>query len=118
MVKLAVFVLADTQTDEGLGRVVNAMTAVKELRKAGDEVRLYFDGTGTRWPEVLSKKDHIAHELYESVRGDVAGACMFCATAFGAKESVRSSKVELVDEFSQHVSIKRLLSEGFQIMNF
>lgn len=94
------------------------MTAVRELREAGDAVRLYFDGAGTRWPDALSKKDHHAHQLYESVRKEVAGACLFCATAFGAKQSVQECNVELVDEFSQHVSIKKLLSDGFQIMNF
>lgn len=116
--KVAVFVFADTVSNEALGRVVNAMTAVKELRQAGDEARLYFDGTGTRWPEALSKKDHIAHRLYESVKDNVSGACQFCATTFGAKESVIESKVKLIDEFEQHVSIKKLLSDGFQIMNF
>jgi hypothetical protein len=116
--KAAIFVFADTGTNEGLGRVVNAMITVKELRRAGDEVRLYFDGTGTRWPEELSKKDHIAHQLYESVKGSVSGACLFCATAFGAKESVQECKVRLLDEFEQHVSVKKLMSDGFHIMNF
>ena len=32
MLKVAVVVLADTETHEGLGRVVNAMDAVKEFR--------------------------------------------------------------------------------------
>ncbi|HXV46347.1 MAG TPA: hypothetical protein VD736_06710 [Nitrososphaera sp.] len=116
--KVAVFVFSDTGTHEGLGRVVNAMITAKELRRAGDEVRLYFDGTGTKWPDELSKKDHIAHQLYESVNDNVSGACMFCATAFGAKESVQGCRVELVDEFEQHISVKKLLSDGFYIMNF
>ena len=116
--KVAEFVFADTETNEGLGRVVNAMTAVKELNGAGDEARLYFDGIGTKWPEVLSKKDHIANPLFELVEDKVSGACMFCATAFGAKESVQKCNVNLVDEFDQHVSIKKLLDSGFQIMNF
>ncbi|MCI0557001.1 MAG: hypothetical protein MN733_00780 [Nitrososphaera sp.] len=116
--KIAVFVFADTGTNEDLGRVVNAMMAVKELRRAGDEARLYFDGTGTKWPDELSKKDHIAHSLYEAVKDKVSGACLFCATAFGAIESVQERKIELVNEFEQHISIKKLLSEGFSIMNF
>eukprot|EP00914_Ancora_sagittata_P003409 GHVO01007089.1.p1 GENE.GHVO01007089.1~~GHVO01007089.1.p1 ORF type:complete len:119 (-),score=7.78 GHVO01007089.1:72-428(-) len=118
MVKAAVFVFADTETNEGLGRVVNAMVTVRELKQAGDEVRLYFDGTGTRWPDVLSRKDHIAHQLYESVKDKVAGACLFCANAFGTKGSVQNCNVKLVDEFEQHVSVRALASGGFQIMNF
>jgi hypothetical protein len=116
--KTAIFVLADTTANEGLGRVVNALVAAKELKQAGSEVRLYFDGTGTRWPAELSKKEHIAHQLYESVKDRVYGACTFCVTAFGAKDSVQNCKVELVDEFEQHISIQKLLAGGFQIMNF
>jgi hypothetical protein len=116
--KIAAFVFADANTDEGLGRVVNAMVAVKELKEAGGDVRLYFDGTGTRWIGELSRKGHKANSLYESVKDRVSGACLFCATAFGAKESVHGCQVELVDEFEQHFSVKKLLLDGFQIMNF
>ena len=118
MTKVAAFVFSDTDTNEGLGRVVNAMVTIKEFKKAGDEAHLYFDGVGTKWPSVLSKKDHIAHALYESVKDTIGGACLFCATAFGAKESVQKCDVELVDEFEQHISVKKLVSEKFQIMNF
>lgn len=118
MAKVAVFVLADTGTNEGLGRVVNALMAVKELKDSGEQVQLYFDGTGTRWPGELARKDHKANPLYESVKDKVSGACLFCATVFGAKESVQGCKVELVDEFEQHVSVKKLLSDGFSVLNF
>ncbi len=117
-IKAAVFVFADTETNEDLGRVVNAMVAVKELKDAGDDVRLYFDGTGTKWPAVLSKKDHIAHALYGSVKDRVAGACLFCAGAFGARDSVQSCGVALVDEYEKHVSVRALAAGGYQIMNF
>lgn len=116
MNKVAIFVFADTETNEGLGRVVNALETAKEF-KNGD-VRLYFDGTGTKWPAELAKENHIAHKLYESVTGKVAGACSFCAAAFGATESIKKARIQLVDEFEQHISIKELLSDGFQIMNY
>jgi hypothetical protein len=116
MNKVAVFVFADTGTKEGLGRVVNALETAKEF--ANDEVRLYFDGTGTKWPAELAKEDHIAHKLYESVTGHVAGACLFCAAAFGATESIKKARIRLVDEFDDHISVKGLLSAGFHVMNF
>jgi hypothetical protein len=40
MAKVAVLVLSDTNTREGLGRTVNAMIATKEFQDAGDEARL------------------------------------------------------------------------------
>jgi hypothetical protein len=116
MNKVAIFVFADTATEEGLGRVVNALETAKEFKT--DDMRLYFDGTGTKWPAELAKEDHIANKLYESISGRVAGACSFCATAFGAKEAVKAAGVKLVDEHDDHISVKKLLSEGFHIMNF
>jgi hypothetical protein len=116
MNKIAIFVFADTESKEGLGRVVNALETANEFKN--DDVRLYFDGTGTKWPAELAKENHIAHKLYESVTGKVAGACSFCATAFGATESIKKANVQIISEFDDHISIKKLLSEGYQILNF
>ena len=116
MNKLAIFVFADTESKEGLGRVVNALETAKEFKD--QDVKLYFDGTGTKWPGELAKENHIAHALYESVRGRLAGACSFCAAAFGATESVKKANVKIISEFDNHISIKKLLSDGYQILNF
>ncbi|HYZ60363.1 MAG TPA: hypothetical protein VE544_11955 [Nitrososphaeraceae archaeon] len=116
MNKVAIFVFADTKSEEGLGRVVNALETAKEFKN--EQVRLYFDGTGTKWPAELAKEDHIAHKLYESVTGSFKGACSFCAAAFGAKESIKKAGVQLVDEHDNHISVKKLLSEGFHVLNF
>ena len=75
MAKVAVLVLVDTETREGLGRAVNAMIATKEFKDAGDEVRLIFDGAATKWVGELAKPDHRYHELFEAIRDRVAGAC-------------------------------------------
>ena len=86
MDKLAIFIFADTESKEGLGRVVNALETAKEFKN--QDVQLYFDGTGTKWPGELAKEDHIAHELYESVRGKFAGACSFCAAALARRSQL------------------------------
>jgi hypothetical protein len=116
--KVAIFVLADVGTHEGLGRVVNALEAVKQFKEAKDDVRLYFDGTGPKWIHELSKKDHIDYGLFESVKDKLEGACLFCATAFGAKGAVQECKVQLIDEKDQHIDVRNLVASGFQIMNF
>ena len=119
MTKAAISVLADTQTEEDLGRVVNALAAAQEFKQAGDKVQVIFDGTGTRWPGVLAQPDHIAHGLYKEVRSQVAGVCTFCATAFGAKDSVVSNGLTLIDEAKGgHPSFKQLLSEGYEVFTF
>lgn len=118
MKKVAVFVLADIENHEGLGRVVNGLEAVKQFKDANDEVKLYFDGTGTKWISELSKNDHIAHGLFETVKDRIEGACQFCAQAFGAKDSVQRCKIELIKEKDQHINVQQLVSNGFHIINF
>lgn len=118
MAKVAVLVLSDTDTREGLGRTVNAMIATKEFKDAGDEVRLVFDGAGTKWVGELGNPDHRYHELFEAVRDRVAGACGYCAHAFGAEQDVHREKIALLDEFELHPSLRRLVVEGFQVLTF
>ena len=118
MTKFAIFVFADPETKDGLGRVVNAMEAVKELDGAGHDVRLYFDGYGTACPAILSDESHIAHGLFESVHQNIVGACTFCATAFGTKTGIQKCSIALINEYDQHISIAKLISDGHQIINF
>lgn len=60
MAKVAIVVLTDTDTHEGLDRVVNAMEAVKEFKDAHDDVQLIFDGAGPKWIPALGRPNHMA----------------------------------------------------------
>ena len=48
MPSAAIILLADTETHEGMGRMANALTTVKEFKEAGDDAVVVFDGAGTR----------------------------------------------------------------------
>lgn len=115
--RLAMFIYADTETFEGLGRVFNALAACQELRAAGDEVRVIFDGAGTKWIPALEDPGHKAHALYQAVKPSVVGACSFCATVFGVADRVRPL-ARLVDEYDGHPSVRSLLVEGFTVVNY
>lgn len=116
--KVAMVVLADNEAHEGLGRVVNAMVASKELSDNGDDVKLIFDGGGTVWPGVLSKDDHPANQLWEDVHDVVVGACSYCAEAFEATQGVEEAGVKLLDEYKRHPSFHSLLYDGYQVITF
>jgi hypothetical protein len=118
MTKVAFLVLADTEAREGLGRVVNAMIGTKEFKDVGDEARLIFDGAATKWVGELAKPDHRYHELFEAVRDRVAGACGYCAQAYGAEQDVQREQIALLDEYEHHPSLRRLVAEGFQVFTF
>lgn len=118
MVKIAIVVLADTETHGDLGRLVNALEAVKEFTEAGDDVRLIFDGAGTKWIGELSKPDHKVRELYEAVKDRVIRACKFCAEAFRATENVKNEAISLLSECEGHPSLRRLVAQGYQVITF
>jgi hypothetical protein len=118
MTKVAVVVLADTETHEGLGRVANALEAVKEFKEAGDDVRLVFDGAGSKWVVELSKPEHKAGELFAAVKDKVSGVCAYCAGAFGVKNGVQAAGVKLISEYEGHPSLKRLIDAGYHVITF
>jgi len=116
--KIAIIVISDTNTDEGLGRVVNALAAAGEYNKAGDKVSIVFTGTGTKWPTVLDKSDHPAHGLYEAVKGLVDGACGFCANAFGQTEAMKQYSIKLLADSGPFMSYRQFTEAGYQVLIF
>jgi len=116
--KAAIVVLADTETYEGLGRVVNAMVATQEFKDAGDDVRLIFDGAGVRWAGELAKPDHQYHEQFVQVRDAVGGVCRYCAGAFQVTSKIEQAGLPFADEFKEHPSLRSLTSEGYQVITF
>jgi hypothetical protein len=117
MSRIAVLLLADTDTREATGRMANALTLAKESKEAGDEVRLILDGAGTKWAPQLAQEDHKYHRLFDEVRDD-AGACVYCARAYGVKDGVEATGVALIDEFRGHPSVRRLIADGYEIVTF
>jgi hypothetical protein len=118
MNKAALIVLADAESHADLGRAFNALVAAKEFKDGGDDIRLIIDGAGTRWPGALSDPKHLAHDAFEAVSDVVTGACDFCAKAFEAEEATRSAHVPLLNEYDGHPSIRRLVSDGYQVITF
>jgi hypothetical protein len=115
---IAVVIFADTETHGDLGRAVNALMTVKEASEAGDEIRLIFDGAGTKWVGVLADPGHRSHNLYKVVEDQITGVCQYCAEAFGATDAVQAAGVPLLDEYHQHPSLRSLVAQGFQILVF
>jgi hypothetical protein len=118
MTKAAIVFLADTETQEGLGRMSNALTTVREFKDEGQQVTLIFDGAGTKWIGELTDPDHKYSGHFESVKDDVEGACAYCARAFGVKEEVQESGVDLLGDFEGHPSLAKLVGKGYHVITF
>jgi hypothetical protein len=113
--KTAVVVLANPGSDESLGRVYNALESVREFKTAGDDVKLYFDGAGTRWLSELAKPDHIAHSLYLETKDRIAASCSACANVFGASQDAQTDALVPI---SSAVSYRDMLQQGYQVLTF
>jgi hypothetical protein len=55
--------------------------------------------------------------LFESVK-DRAGACSYCARAFGVKAAVEEQQVMLLDEFDGHPSLRTAVNDGYHVISF
>ena len=118
MAKVAVVVLAEGETHESLGRLVNGLMTAKELKDHDDEVALVFDGGGTKGLAEVADPDHQAHKLYADVQDKVAGACAYCANAFGVKDDLAQLNIPLLDDYAQHPSLRSYIVDGYQVISF
>ena len=118
MSQAAMLVFAGTETTADLGRVVNALQIAREFDESGDEVTVIFDGAGTQWVPALADENHKYHSLYEKTKSKIGGACAYCAGAYKVKEEIERTEVDLLDEFDGHPSVRKLVSNGYQILTF
>lgn len=118
MHKVAIVVLADTTPADGLGRIVNALMAAKEFKASNDDVQLIFSGAGTKWLGEISRAEHQLHDIYQEVKDRIAGACGFCAAAFGVAQTATQCGIPLLEEVGTNMSFRRLLAQGYQVITF
>lgn len=125
MAKYAVVVMSEHSEGNpgGQGRMVHALSAVKEFLDAGDEVSLWFHGIGVGWLSAFDGRyDAFTRNywaLFDEARGTIGGACNFCTSKrFGAAESAERLGVPLVGEDGHHHTVAALARDGWQILTF
>ena len=76
MKKYAVVILADATTgsEEALGRILNALVLANDLVARGDDVKIFFQGAGTRSINVLEDSSHLGHGLYQNVKDKICAS--------------------------------------------
>lgn len=118
MTKAAIVVLSETNDHADLARVVNALETVKELKGAGDEVELIFDGGGVTSAVALADPEHRLHRLYTLVEDKVSGVCRYCARAFEVYEQAEALGIPFLAEYDQHPSLRSRIAKGYQVIIF
>lgn len=89
-----------------------------EAIENGDELKIIFEGAGTKSIGEMEKEDHKLHTLYLSIKNNLTGACSYCAKAFGVKNEVEKAGITLLSDFKDHPSLRSLVVDGYQIISF
>lgn len=123
--KAAILVLSDPNhgKEEALGRVFNALATAYDFKENGAEVKVLFNGTGTRWISELSNPENPVHGLFEAVKDTVAGVSCGCADVFGAAEDVEKSGYDYLTENAVPgtrglPSLRQLSNDGYSVLTF
>lgn len=105
---------------EGAGQsaIYRALMGAQELRKAGDDVVIVFDGAGSTAAAEMAQPGHRFHALFTDVLPAVRGVCRYCAKSYGVLDAVQASALPLLDDDRGHASLRELLLEGRQIITF
>lgn len=99
-------------------KALHGLLYAQELHEAGHKVQLIFDGAGTAWVQRFEDPANKFHPFYQVVKklGLIAGACEYCAGAFGVSESVKQSGIQPLGEVGGHPSLAKLVAEDYQII--
>jgi hypothetical protein len=124
MNKAALVILSDPKAgEEALGRLLNALAFAHDMKTRNQDVRIVFQGAGTRWPAHITKSEHPAHGLYKAVEDKVDGVSCGCADLFGARGAAVEQGFELLQDnaipgTNGLASLARLAADGYAVITF
>ena len=114
--KVAVVIYESTKT--GDARAYRGLKTALELKAAGDDVTVLFDGSGVETLAAISDAANPMHALVEALRGEIVGACSFCAKAHKSADAIVGAGFPLLAENDGEASIRDLLVQGRTVLNF
>ncbi|NLT57552.1 MAG: hypothetical protein GXX99_01135 [Clostridiales bacterium] len=96
---------------------VHVLLNALDLKAAGNEVDIVFEGEAVKLPPVL---DQEANPLYRKALagGLIAGVCLTCAQMMGAKEDIERLGLPLISDMSGHVGMRPYLEAGYEALVF
>ena len=113
MQKFVVFVHA--KEDEG-AKFAHALMYANELKDAGHEVQLVFDGASVKTlANLTADPERPVYKLYQSLteKDVIQGACEFCSNIMGVQEQLSNTGLSLLSEANGHPSIAEYVAKGF-----
>lgn len=121
MSKTAIIIFSDPKsgTDEATARLLNGLAAAYDFKTAGEDVKILFHGTATRWPEVVQNEAHPAHKIYKLIEDKIEGVSAACAEVWGANPSgLDLISGNDIPGTAGLPSMVKLQKEGYNILTF
>lgn len=99
-------------------RVYRGLRVALEFKKAGDDVRVVFDGSGVETLAGIANAEDKRHSLLSALGGSVDGACGFCSVAHKVKDQIVGAGFALLTDDDGEVSVRRYVNEGYTVLNY
>lgn len=96
---------------------IHVLLNALELKKAGHEVKIIFEGESVTLPQVLEQDKN---PLYLEAKrlGLIAGVCFACSKQLNVYEFNKELPFPLLDEMKGHAGILPYVSEGYEVLTF
>jgi hypothetical protein len=99
-------------------RVYRGLRVALEFKKAGDDVRVVFDGSGVEALAGIAHPEDKRHSLLMELGNSVDGACGYCAVAHKVKDQIVGAGFALLNDDDGEVSVRNYVTEGYTVLNF
>jgi hypothetical protein len=99
---------------------VHVLLNALDMHGRGDTVQIVMEGEATQLVAELVKPDNWLNGLWQKACSQnlVAGACKACAQKLGARESIQSLGLVLLDDMNGHPGMAAFRDDGFEIITF
>ena len=105
---------------EGAGQsaIYRAQMGAQDLRRAGDDVVIVFDGAGSTAAADMAQSGHRFHALFADVLPAVRGVRPFCAKRYGVFDALQAAELPLLESDRGNASQCGLMLEDSQVITF
>lgn len=105
--KTALVIFSNLQ-GAGSAHARTALEIAKELRDAGEDISIIFDGAGVETAALIAQEDSDLYAAYKAVEDSVLGACAFCVKTYKVTRAIENAGIPLLTGNHGHSHLQQL----------
>lgn len=96
---------------------LHALMNAKQLKEAGHEVRIIFEGASCVLPKELEEEQN---KLYLSLKenGVIHGVCFACSKVLGVYEDNERIGLRFLQDMNGHAGVLEWVNQGYEVLVF